>query len=158
MKLRLLENPEYSTAESLTLSQLNFSLVEINHNRGCIALETNEPEDALKYHKLFNDAMVKEVANKASRDDMRLAISWNELGNAYMLNNNWSGGEECFLKSIEEMKKLENFERTMLSLPLANVGLAYWCLKKNDRALEVLEEGLREREATFGLDDRNSFM
>ncbi|KAF2230784.1 hypothetical protein EV356DRAFT_324935 [Viridothelium virens] len=157
-KLRLLENPEYAINESMTVSDVNSSLVEINHNRGCIALEMNEPRDALKYHKLFNNMMVKDSAGKASHDDMRLAISWNERGNAYMLNRKWVKGEKCFLKAIEEMEKLDNFERTMLSLPLANLGLAYWLQRKYDEALRTLEEGLRDREDAFGLDDRVSFI
>ena len=158
MKLRLFEHPELETDEGLTMARLNFSLVEINHNRGCIALEINEPKEALKYHKLFNQMMMRELANKPPHDDMRLAISWNELGNAYMLNRNWPKGEECFLKSIEEMKRLANFKNTMISLPVANLGTAYWLLEKYQQAQKVLEEGLREREASLGLDDRVSFM
>ena len=158
MKLRILEHPEYAPDDPLVLSQLNYSLTEITHNRGCIALEINEPIDALKYHKLFNEAMVKELADRLSHDDMRLAISWNELGNAYMLNQNWTKGEECFFKSMEEMKKLESFQATMISLPLANLGLAYWLQGNLDMADATLSQGLKDREIKFGLNDRISFM
>lgn len=144
--------------EPSILSQLDYSLTEINHNRGCIALEINEPVSALKYHKLFNGMMIKELANKPSHNDMRLAISWNELGNSYMLNKQWSKGHECFLKSIEEMKLLKDFQPTMISLPLANIGLACWLQGKLHEADDVLIHGLRDREAAFGFDDRVSFM
>lgn len=117
LKLRLLENPDMVQNSSVTFDQLNYSLVEMAHNRGCIALEINEPIDALKYHTLFNDNMVKEK-DKKHPDDMRLAISWNELGNAYMLNRNWKKGEECFKTSIEEMKKYGKFKPTTISLPV----------------------------------------
>ncbi|KAF2092428.1 TPR-like protein, partial [Rhizodiscina lignyota] len=158
MKLRILEYPEYVSDNGSTMSQLNFSLAEINHNRGCIALEINEPIDALKYHKLFNKGMIKELAGKSPHDDMRLAISWNELGNAHMLNKNYQMGEECFLKSIEEMKRLKNFHPILISLPIANLGLAYWLQQKYEQALAVLEEGLQERKDVFGSDDRDSFI
>lgn len=158
MKLRVLEHPEYVSNDPLILPQLNYSLTEIHHNRGCIALEINEPIDALKYQKLFNEAMIRELAGQSSHDDMRLAISWNELGNAYMLNQNWAKGEECFLKSIEEMRKLKSFQATMISLPLANLGLAYWLQEKLDNAVATLSQGLEDRELAFGLDDRISFM
>ncbi|KAI9656216.1 MAG: hypothetical protein M1821_004879 [Bathelium mastoideum] len=158
MKLRLLQYPEHVDDGLVSISKLNSSLSEISHNRGCIALEINEPQEALKYHKHFNNTMVQECAREATRDDMRLAISWNELGNSYMLCRNWSKGENCFLRSIEEMKRLDDFVPTMVSLPVANLGLAYWLQGNHREALATLENGLRERQATFGLDDRVSFI
>jgi hypothetical protein len=122
LKLRLLERPELAQGNPVTLSKLNYSLLEIAHNRGCIALEINEPSDALKYHTMFNENMVKE-SSKSNAEDMRLAISWNELGNAHMLNRNWKKGEECFLKSIEEMRKYVKFKATTISLPVSTVLL-----------------------------------
>jgi hypothetical protein len=118
LKLRFLERPELAQDNSVTLSKLNYSLLEIAHNRGCIALEINEPTDALQYLTMFNEDMVKESL-KNNTEDMRLGISWNELGNAHMLNRNWKKGEECFLKSIEEMRKYRKFNETMISLPVS---------------------------------------
>ena len=158
MKLRILEDPESGLGNRNILSQLNYSMTEINHNRGCIALEINEPISALKYQRLFNETMIKELAGKMGHDDMRLAISWNELGNAYMLNGNWKRGQECFVTSIDEMKKLSNYHPTMISLPLSNIGLAYWLQGDHVKAETVLIQGLRDRETELGLDDRISFM
>jgi hypothetical protein len=124
LKLRLLEHPELAQNSPVTLSKLNYSLLEIAHNRGCIALEINEPSDALQYLAMFNEEMVKESL-KNNTEDMRLAISWNELGNAHMLNRNWKKGEECFLKSIEEMRKYRKFDETMISLPVSTVCVRY---------------------------------
>lgn len=111
------ENPPSATNNPGLMARLNHSLLEIAHNRGCIALEINEPIDALKYHKQFNEAMVAE-SDKHDTEDMRLAISWNELGNAYMLNRNWEKGESCFLQSIVEMRKYAGFKPTTISLPV----------------------------------------
>lgn len=120
LKLRLLERPELAHDNTVTLSMLNYSLTEIAHNRGCIALEINEPTDALQYHTMFNEEMVKESL-KSDTEDMRLAISWNELGNAYMLNRDWKRGENCFLESIAEMRKYRKFTETMISLPVSQL-------------------------------------
>ena len=62
LKLRFLEHPEYIADGSPILPQLNYTLTEILHNRGCIALEINEPIEALRHHKLFNEAMIRELA------------------------------------------------------------------------------------------------
>jgi hypothetical protein len=118
LKLRLLEHPELAHNSPVTLSKLNHSLLEIAHNRGCIALEINEPIDALKYLTMFNKNMIRERSEDCA-EDMRLAISWNGLGTAHMLNRNWKKGEECFLKSIEEMRKHAKFRATTISLPVS---------------------------------------
>ena len=157
LKLQILEDPE-SLDGKVTLEQLNYALNELNHNRGCMALATNEIQDSLRYLKLFNTMMVREFKDKSPSNDMRLAISWNELGNAYMLDHDWAKGEQAFVNSIEEMKKLTNFIPTSLSLPVANLGLAYWFQNENDKAIETLTQGLADREAAFGVDDRTSFM
>ncbi|CAN9210074.1 unnamed protein product [Alternaria alternata] len=157
LKLRLLKHPEFAQNSSVTLSKLNYSLLEIAHNRGCIALEINEPNDALRYLTMFNQEMVKESLKK-NPEDMRLAISWNELGNAHMLNRDWKKGEECFLKSIEEMRKYHKFSETMISLPLANLGLAYWLQGNSELASSTLKKGLKDREDEFGKEDRVSFI
>jgi hypothetical protein len=124
LKLRLLERPELAKNSPVTLSKLDNSLLEIAHNRGCIALETNEPRDALQYLTMFNEGMVKE-SSKNDTQDMRLAISWNDLGNAHMFNGNWKKGEACFLKSIDEMRTYCNFSETMVSLPVSTICLQY---------------------------------
>lgn len=102
--------------------------------------------------------MLKELGDKDRTNDMRLAISWNELGNANMLNDKWETGEECFLQSIRAMRKVEGFEQTMISLPNVNLGLAYWLTDRHDDALIALKGGLEDRERRFGKGDKESFM
>ena len=119
-----MEDSEYAETASTTLQQVSYTLAEITHDRGCIALEVNGPVSALRYHNLFNRMMTKEVETKDTHQDMRMAISWNEVGNAYMLNQEWVKGEKEFLELITEMKRLKGFKPTQISLPLANLGLA----------------------------------
>jgi len=142
----------------VTHKQLDSILAEIQHNRGCIATEINDPHDALNYHKSFNAMMVREMGTSTSGNDMRLAISWNELGNAYMLNDDWWKGEECFQKSIDLMRQLDQFEKVSISLPVVNLGLAYWLQGRHEEANDVLVEGLKNREDAFGAEDRVSFI
>lgn len=75
-----------------------------------------------------------------------------------MMNLQWQKGEECCVKAIEIMRSLENLPRTMLSFPLVNLGLAYWLMGRVEESLSVLLEGLSDREAAFGVNDRESFM
>lgn len=135
------------------------ALAEITHNRGCIASETNEPSVALAHFSNFNSMMVAEFEAKPQllQRDMRLAISWNELGNAHMLSRQWALGEECYNRSIETMRRLAFFKETNLSPPVVNLSLSFWLQGKLDAALDHLVAGLREREMAFGNDDRESF-
>jgi tetratricopeptide (TPR) repeat protein len=158
LKARLYEKPGGMSPGAVTQKQLDSILAEIQHNRGCIATEINEPYDALTYHKGFNTMMDQEMRTTTLRNDMRLAISWNELGNAYMLNDDWLKGEECFQKSVDLMRQLDNFEIIWISLPVVNLGLAYWLQGRHEEANDILLEGLKDRVDAFGPDDRISFM
>jgi hypothetical protein len=105
------------TDESPTEGQINDILAEIYHNRGCIAAEMNKPKEAWMHHSKFNEMMVKELGDGPPGTDMRLAISWSQLGAAYMINDDWKKGEDCFLKSIRLMKQLDDYEPFKISLP-----------------------------------------
>ncbi|KAL1302195.1 hypothetical protein AAFC00_002624 [Neodothiora populina] len=102
--------------------------------------------------------MLIKIGQAEARKDMRLAISWNELGNAYMLNSAWEKGRVCFEKSIAQMNLLDDFSPLQLSLPLVNLALAYWVVGKYEDASEILTKALADREAVFGEDDGNSFI
>ena len=158
LKARLHEQSEAMSPNAVTHKQLDSMLAEIQHNRGCIATEINEPYDALAYNKDFNAMMVREMGTTTPCNDMRLAISWNELGNAYMLNDEWSKGEDCFQKSVASMRQLDHFQKVWLSRPLVNLGLAYWLQGRHEEATNILFEGLIDRVEHYGPDDRVSFV
>ena len=105
------------TDESPTEGAINNILAEIYHNRGCIAAEMNRPSEAWAHHKKFNEMMVMELGDKPPGNDMRLAISWSQLGAAYMINDDWTKGEECFVKAIRVMRLLDDYEPFKISLP-----------------------------------------
>ncbi|KAL8708966.1 MAG: hypothetical protein Q9225_007520 [Loekoesia sp. 1 TL-2023] len=133
-------------------------LAEIHHNLGCIGTETNDPSATLQHFQTFNELMMNEIGNGAQGKDKRLAISWNELGNAYMLNGLWEKGEESFKKSMETMQRVDGFQNIDNSFARVNLGLAYWLTDRLQDAIDVLLEGLRHREVLYGPDDRESFM
>ena len=134
-------------------------LSETVHHKGCMALILNRPGDALSCFQTFNTIILEEIGrNITKRKTSRLGISWNELGVAYMANQQWEKGEVCFLRALESVKEVENFSKTMMSFPLVNLGMAYWIQNRLDEATKVLTEGLKDREEIYGVDDRNSFM
>ncbi|KAF1815308.1 TPR-like protein [Eremomyces bilateralis CBS 781.70] len=138
--------------------QVADALAEILHNRGVVAVEVNWRRESLEHLTRFNEMMLQELGDRPAGQDMRLALSFNELGCAYMLRDNFEKGEECFQKSISSMEKLDNFEKWQISLPLVNLGFVYWLIGRNSEALDVLLEGLSVRERKFGYNDRESFI
>ncbi|KAF2455839.1 hypothetical protein BDY21DRAFT_61825 [Lineolata rhizophorae] len=151
-------NDFVSKDEGPTKAQIEGLRAEIYHNRGCILAEMNRPADSLKNLLAFNEMMVRNIGPEAQALDMRLAISWNQLGNAYMINGEYYKGEECFLRSIETMRLLRDFRELDLSLPRVNLGLAYWLTNRYEDAICVLQQGLNARENMFGPGDRVSFI
>lgn len=80
--------------------QLRSVLAETHHNLGCIGTESNRPQFTLLHFQKFNEMMVAEIDEELQISDARLAISWNELGNAYMMNKMWLEGERCFKQCL----------------------------------------------------------
>lgn len=71
----------------ITAIQLRKVKAEIHMNRGCTNAEMNRPEQALESHKRFNQAIIEELGDEHPRTDMRLAISFNEVGVGHMMNH-----------------------------------------------------------------------
>lgn len=155
---RSLQDAVVTHEDRTNLKELDRVLAEIEHNRGCIATETNEPAEALSHHIKFNNLMKTELGQVQGGTDMRLAISWNELGCAYMLCRDWNQGAYCFRRSIALMQQLDDFKEISISLPVVNLGLASWLQGNIDEAKTLLENGLRQRELTYGAGDRVSFI
>jgi len=123
-----------------------------------MANEINRPNESLEYLLKFNTMMMKELGHRRPGTDMRLALSFNELGCAYMVRDDYPHAEDCFEKSINSMEKLDNYERWQVSLPGVNLGVVYWLTERYTEALDVLLQGLRDREKKFGFNDRESFI
>lgn len=140
------------------LCQLDAILAELHHNLGCIGTETNDPASTLRHFKIFNKMMIAQTGSRINGKDRRLAISWNELGNAYMMNKMWRDGERCFRNSIKSSRLHREFRPTDTSFPYVNLGLAYWFMGRYDDAMEHLLLGLRHREDAHGVNDNHSFM
>ncbi|KAF1850931.1 uncharacterized protein K460DRAFT_24339 [Cucurbitaria berberidis CBS 394.84] len=138
--------------------QLATLLAETHHNLGCIGTESNQPEFTLSHFSAFNEMMVAEIDDHMKKTDNRLAISWNELGNAFMMNKMWVEGERCFKECLEVAQQMTSFAPAEFSFPYVNLGLAYWLTERFVAANDILEEGLRYRVAAFGHDDRQSFI
>lgn len=64
---------------------------------------------------------------------------------------------EAFSTAATLYEQLPGYNKGMRSIPLANLGLAYWLQALLDKASEVLELGLRDREALYGIMDTQSF-
>jgi hypothetical protein len=80
----LQDNPGLSKV--LNVAQLDKTIAETHHNRGCITAEMNRPKKALEHQLIFNKMLLEELEEKPA-PDMRLSMSFNELGVAYMIND-----------------------------------------------------------------------
>jgi hypothetical protein len=149
---------EPTLSKVVTVKDVHRVLAEMFHNRGCIYAEMNKPLESLDCQLRFKDMMETELSELKPVTDMRLSIAYNQLGVAYMINDDWDKGEEYLRLSMKEMKTLETFEGYMISLPLVNLGLIHWMNKRYTEAEEILQEGLASRMAKFGLNDTESFM
>lgn len=149
----LLEETRNKRAE--TLKDVKIISGEINHDLGCIATEINQPIAALKNFQEFNSLMM-ELSDGNRRP--KTAVSWNELGNAHMMNQEWTLGEECFHKSMNALKQLDDYKPVDSSSLVINLGFSYWLQGRLEEAGKILRDILAIRESVYGINDRESFM
>ena len=102
--------------------------------------------------------MRKEIDPHYVNTDPRLAISWNELGNAHMMNSSWDEARTCYSSSISAFNRISKSQKTTLSLPSINLALSHWISDRYQEAKIILTEVLEDREREFGKDDTESFM
>jgi hypothetical protein len=74
-------------SEIVTPLQVSRVAAELHMNRGCAASEVNKPKQTLRSHQRFNEMVSAELGDEFPGTDMRLAISYNEVGVGYMMND-----------------------------------------------------------------------
>jgi tetratricopeptide (TPR) repeat protein len=146
---------EIAEAQPCWNDEIRRLFVAIHYCRGSEASQSNQPVLCLEqFEKLIK--ICREACEASGKPDEDLASAYNEVGVAYMMNKRYSEGKEHFLKSIEIYRGLDDYSTDMTAFPSANLGLAYWLLNQYDRAIEILQEALRDREETFGQNDSES--
>lgn len=129
------------------------------HHRGAVALYTNRSDVSLPNMRKFTDLLRgKHNGDLAHGTDQSLGVAWNVLGNAFLQNGNTNEAEACFLHSIAALRALGGSDESSISMPLINLGFAYWLANKLEEALETFEKALRDREEKLGKDDTTSFV
>jgi hypothetical protein len=111
--------------------------------------ETNDGSACLEHNKVFLDLRL-EVFNGTGIVDESLPRAHNELGTGWMMAAEYVKAEEAFSNAASLYEHFPGYNKGMRSIPLANLGLAFWLQGRLDKASEVLELGLRDREELYG--------
>jgi hypothetical protein len=137
-------------------SQTQDLLSDIYYALGSAANETNDGESCLKYNQAFLKIR-KEIAKKAGTEDIRLGVAHNQIGTGWIMANDLTRAEETFKKAMAIYRALPELPLNLMTLAMANLGLVYWMQGCNDLAAAILEQGLRDRESSLGIMDKQSF-
>lgn len=89
--------------------------------------------------------------------DFSLAYAHNQMGCAWMMAGDYQKGCELFQEALRIWKSNPMYKKGLASMEYANLGLSYWLLGQLDQASRILEEGLKEREEGFGVDNPELF-
>jgi tetratricopeptide (TPR) repeat protein len=119
-------------------------------HRGALAHHTNQPKMALAnceaHYRMLRDKLDNTV-------DQRLGVALNELGVAYLQNNDTTRAEECLRASLDILEQLGDITTNSVSMPLINLGFALWLQGRQDDAATVFERALAARELAYGPND-----
>ena len=135
-------------------SEVDALLGTIHYSQGTIALELNDAEKTLEHHGAFAQKRLK-ISNRpgGTKADTYLAGAYNEQGNACMIVQRYTEAKNFYYKSLNTYESLPEFSRTMISLPMVNLGLARWLLEDLVEASKILLVALSDREEVYGVDD-----
>jgi hypothetical protein len=130
-------------------------LIDIHYCRGSEASESNQPQLCFEQFSALL-MLSQQISSENGRHYEDLASAYNEVGVAYMMNNQYDEGMKAFHKSINVYENLEHFTTDMAAFPLTNLGLSLWLQGRCGEAAEVLHKALIGREETYGHDDKES--
>ncbi|KAK3290456.1 P-loop containing nucleoside triphosphate hydrolase protein [Chaetomium fimeti] len=129
---------------------------DIRYALGAVANETNDAASCRLHTERFFEIRLDAAAETGAVDE-RLARSYNQMGIVWMMAGEYKKAEESFATSAREYEKIPGYTKDKRSLALVNLGLAYWLQGSWDRASEILELGLADREELYGYMDSHSF-
>jgi tetratricopeptide (TPR) repeat protein len=128
-------------------------LAEIHGTRGILAMEINQPEEALQ-HLEAHMVLRKKTFNGTGILTAKLAAGYSELAKALMMNGLFKHAEEMLAKSAEIRQKLEGFTRLQLFNTLRGQAWIESQRGDHEKAIGLVSQALRDREMAFGRDDR----
>lgn len=129
---------------------------DIRYSLGAVANETNDGPSCLQHNKIFLEIQLS-ITKITGTFDERLPRAHNQIGTAWMMAAEYVKAEESFSTAASLYEQLPEYDKGLRSIPLANLGLAYWLQGRLESASTVLLVGLKDREELYGLMDKHSF-
>ena len=146
----------YAICEKTIDQDVEDLVCDIHYSLGAVSNETNDGDTCFKHNTAFLDIRLKkQVRNK--KPDLRLGIAHNQMGTAWMMMGDFEKAAMAFQEAMNTYQILPDFTPYLLTIPIANLGLARWSQGRLDEAYEVLERERKDRESMFGKNDHESF-
>lgn len=156
--------------ESSSLEELQQLYADIRYGLAAATNEANDAKGCLEHTQVLLDLRLQ-ISESSGVQDIRLAVAHNELGIAYIMNNQYDSGIEAFNKSIRVYAQLPKFELAMDTNPRTNLAFTYWVRGKSLKLLGKFEDSadmfdkaatmfvalIRDRGIRFGVDDTESY-
>lgn len=129
---------------------------DLYHSLGAMANGTNDRVASLKNNTRLFEIRQAVYAQEGIKD-YRYASGYAQLAISLAMHNELDRAIKAFDDSMQAFSQTSNFNKDMLSVPLADIGFALWLNGDLEKAAERLEGGIRDREELYGKNDRVSF-
>lgn len=124
---------------------------------GVLGLHINRPDMSLPNCKQSTEMLQARLGPDSNGRDQSISFAWNELGNAYLQNNDTAEAERCFRKSLNSLAALGDSGAHLESVPQISLGFALWQQRRLNDAADVFQNALDLRERDYGKHDTISF-
>lgn len=131
-------------------------LSDIHYGLAAAANETNDAKKCL-FHTQKLLELRREVFRETGKEDIRLAIAYNEIAIAWVMNREYEKAIEQFGASIDVYRRLPDYWTAMDTNPRTNLGFTYWVMGDLKKGRQILLSLLKDRVAKFGQNDKESY-
>lgn len=131
-------------------------LCDVHYGLAAVANETNDKGACLRHTQQLLEMRLK-IYDESEVPDLRLAIAHNEYAIALVMNGDFEGAVTAFTHSIDVFRSLADYWPGMDTNPRTNLGFVLWNLGKVEEAYDMFYTLLVDREARFGVMDKESF-
>lgn len=98
-----------------------------------------------------------EIKEGPNAVDDRLSRAYYQMGIAWMMQHEYEKAEESIEMLVKKYMHVSDSAKVQLSLAIANLALVYFFQGQFELAAEIIEKGIKDRQAYYGYMDTHCF-
>lgn len=129
---------------------------DVRFTLATVAGEFNDAATCMKHSKELLRLRL-EITQDTDTADERLSRAYYQTGIAWMMQHEYEKAEESIEMLVKKYMHVSDSAKVQLSLAIANLALVYFFQGQFELAAEIIEKGIKDRQAYYGYMDTHCF-